>query len=267
MNFSIPYVTKDYNRKHFPDSEINITYHEDSTPEQLKVFAQEFADRRINVLFLHHEIEEMFSIVSKTGMKNIVVVIPFKYQLFNTVNLLSNYDYYTFEVAQTIYDVWTLINYGVSDIFLGEELLHNLDEIKDICYNCGVKIRLLGDAVPRTCAEEKEDPNVFMASTKFVPRPEDYDLLCEYFDVIQFLSETSNMLNVLEKVWTAKTWFGDISGIMAHDIPIDFPNLHIPKGFTESKLNCKVKCLYGKSTCRKCMNSIDIARMLEEKMK
>ena len=165
--------------------------------------------------------------------------------------------------ADGCYSVDTLnecLSYGVSDVYVINELGFDIKRVKKICAEKGVSVRVY--------------PNVAQTSARlltlgdyssFFLRPEDVSLYEDYVDVLEFFN-SYNKENILYDIYTEGEWGGPLELIIL--------NLHtgkqvnnnlIPNLFGESRLECRKKCVYDE--CHVCNNCVDTIIALQERKK
>lgn len=239
--------------------EYNIRYTDTSKVKNLKEFLDKYQNKRINILF--GSTFEILDIIEEIkDYKNIVLVTPRplnkeKYDYISKYGL----SYYTLEPAYNYYSLNYLLSLGVCDIYIADDLWHTLPRIKDIVDSFNCRIRMIGDQA----GTYSECSNPYIA---FIPRPEDFILLSNYVEVIEFTEEKQSDLNVLYHAWFENfKWIDNINQI-CHKA--DIPNNHLVQdSYTYSKITCGARCLTNAaySHCQKCFREVDFARALAEK--
>ena len=210
MNLSIPYVRRDLAINDQTD-EFQIIYDKNSKLENLSFFANLYSDKIINVLFSEDlNITSCADLILNSGCKNIVAVFPVlptrqEADYFTR----SGVKFYTLVPASSFYALSYYVSIGVSSIFIVRDLWHNLPAVKKKLGD--ISLRMHGDMNGTSYEFTENDEEYY---TTFIPRPEDYFLLDEYVDVIQFNTVEENELSVLYKVWIKNhQWLGNISVI------------------------------------------------------
>lgn len=264
MDLSIPYVKRDLAVNHNAN-EFQIVYDEKSTLNDLSFFATFYSDKIINVLFSEKlDMTKCADLILNSGCKNIVAVFP-SIPTRDEANYFvkSGVKFYSLIPANDYYLLDYLLSIGVDSIFIIGTLWHELPIVKSKLKD--VKLRMHGD-MSGTTFEYPESVEEYY--TVFIPRPEDYDLLDEYVDVIQFNTVQPNELSVLYKLWfVTKKWLGNVREILFFDRKngLDFPNNLMQNNYTEMKIKCGARCLTGESKCRVCRHMVELAKLIEEK--
>jgi len=158
-----------------------------------------------------------------------------------------------------------LIQMGVSDVYIADDLCYRLEDVSNRCKNSNVQIRLILNRIPSTVPAAGSD----IHSPIFTPRH--YSQLNEYIDVAEFDcyyefesdAYNWNMFTVLYKAWFIKhDWYNDLREINL-DLEIFYPVRQEMPNFIERKLNCGRQCVYN-DRCHKCETVIELAQMMYE---
>lgn len=150
-----------------------------------------------------------------------------------------------------------LINLGVSDIYIVNELCFSLKQISQFAKEKNVIIRVY--------------PNIAQSSTvlpvngikKFFIRPDDMYLYNEYIDICEFYCPLSKQ-NIYYKIYKDQKWLGTLNELiynLENDTIIDVTTI-VPH-FGEARTKCQKRCAYG--DCSICDRVIDLAATLKEK--
>lgn len=156
-----------------------------------------------------------------------------------------------------------LVNFGVSDLYVTDDLCYNIDDVSKECYDKGIRLRCVLNRIPSTSAFKKSDPRAIIF------RPEDIDLLAQYYDTFEFDCGPTNQydwhkFNVLMRAFfEQKSWYGDLSEIN-DDLGFTAYNPTLTKEFFRFKYNCRRRCSTDSSSCHRCENYLDISKMLYE---
>ena len=157
-----------------------------------------------------------------------------------------------------------LVNLGVSDMYVVDDLCYNIDNVSKQCYDLGIRLRCVLNRIPSTSIYKKTDPK------SVIFRPEDIDLLNQYYDTFEFdCGPTSgydwHKFNVLMRVFfEQKYWYGDLSEIN-DDLGFTAYNPTLLKEYFRFKYNCRRKCSTDQDSCHRCENYLDISKMLYDR--
>ena len=155
-------------------------------------------------------------------------------------------------------EVKTLLDRGVSDIYITEYLAFHITEIKRIAEDVNIRIYPNVAQAPVICdafSPESEDIK------KFFIRPEDLDKYEDYVDVIEFFGPLDKQ-DVLMDIYKDGYWMGELDElIIGFRDKINCMNLMPDFGFY--RLACGHRCDVGK--CNYCNISKSLAAELLEK--
>ena len=264
MDLSIPYVGLASVKMNEKAGEFQIIYDADSKLDKLIYFAEHWKEKTINVLFSkEYNYTKCADLIANSGCNNIIAVffgIPTEEEAAYLHK--SNVRFYSLFAAPDLYFLDKLIALGVDSVFIADSLWHQLPIVKNKLGD--IKLRMHGDKPGTNWFYPENELEYY---TLFIPRPEDYELLENYVDVIQFNTNKPNELSVLFKIWfETHKWDGYIQDIMFEQRNgADFPNSLIQKEFTRRKIECGARCLTGESVCRACKHAVELAWLLQEK--
>lgn len=149
-----------------------------------------------------------------------------------------------------------LVEVGVSDIYVVNELGFNLDEVSTLCKKNNVNIRVY--------------PNVAQMSAKvtsinhlksFFIRPEDMMYYEPFVDVCEFFGPEDRQ-SVLYKIYQEEgKWLGDLKDLII-GLDLSINNRCIVPVFGSARISCRKKCYQGK--CISCDKVLTIEKQLNE---
>lgn len=246
--------------------EISIIYNRQD--EQLIAFLQEHKNQRI--ILIIKDIEDFLQAQEWKKLD----AIKEKYQDFNfTVcfgalqsfseasdalhQCISNLSlpFFTGYIATNFDQLHYLLNLGVSDVYIAEDICFNLQKVKQVCSTFNIQTRAF--------------PNVAQSGVKATPplkkffiRPEDVEEYSDVIDVLEFWGPTGRQ-EILHKIYTKGVWFGDLEPLIL-DFNLSFDSRRIVPGFAQARKVCDRKCMKGHS-CTICDSVYNISKQLEEK--
>lgn len=151
-------------------------------------------------------------------------------------------------------------DYGVSDVYIIDELGFDIKNVKSFCDKHGIKVRVY--------------PNIAQTSallltigsyTSFFIRPEDVEVYEDYVDVLEFFGAREKE-GVLYEIYSDGEWRSDLE-LLILNMPTPMEkrtkNNFIANVFGSSRLDCRKKCLYGE--CKICANCISVAKTIKER--
>lgn len=166
------------------------------------------------------------------------------------------------EPARSMSDLIAYDRIGVSDVYLADDCLYNMEGVKEWCFDVGgIQTRLVLNQVPITVPSNS--PTIPLL------RPQDFDVLDRYVDVAEFYCGYDkeydfNKLSVLYRVWFEdKDWGGDLREINDR---VPFPymcRMCLPQS-TSRKLNCGLACVRDDRHCTFCDRNFDLQAEMTE---
>ena len=230
---------------------------------------QEIKDKRIIIKikdlvdFLENDRLILFdSIIKEISQDSLNITFLFECLDETTEKIIEKlrkekYNYF-FRTRATTWDIlWGLVEIGVSDIYICEDLGFELDAVAATLHSLDIKIR----AFPNVAQSSwKQTP----AFKKFFIRPEDIEDYEPYIDIIEFYGreesiETCYRIYAIDKKWTGKL----------NELIIDFndnvDNRYLIKNYnaTKPRIKCRKKCLKG-NPCKLCERWKEFANFLNE---
>ena len=163
---------------------------------------------------------------------------------------------YFFQIHANNWDTFTgLVNLGVSDIYVTENLAFELDKVAEIAHKKNIKIRTYPN-VAQSRWEELED------IYKFFIRPEDIEVYEDYVDVCEFYG-LAKEVDTFYKIYAKdKKWFGDLKEIII-GLNNSLDSRYIIPRFALNRIKCGKKCLKD-SKCQICNRILDLSENLKE---
>ena len=148
-----------------------------------------------------------------------------------------------------------LLEYGVSDVYIVENLCFELDKVAEVAKKYNAQVRVF----PNVAQSKFTDTS---ALKKFFIRPEDLDAYNEYINVIEFYNVDNKIDTYYEIYAIDKKWFGKLNEIIL-DFNSDIDNRYIIPRFVEKRIKCGKKCLKD-GYCQRCDNIEQLSFTLEE---
>ena len=236
--------------------EFTITY--SNRNDVLIDFLEEFKDKRVNLT-----IEKQLTDSELKLLKTISDSYP---------NLFLRFEFYNYDYTENICESgvpyffarhvnnWDeflgLIDLGVSDIYVVEDLGFELESVAKVAHENNVRIRIY----PNVAQSQWKDTPDFK---KFWIRPEDIHLYDGIVDVCEFFGEPKHMPTLLKIYKEDKKWLGALKDlIIGLHTTIDNRLINF-EFFGEGRINCGKKCLKG-NACRRCDRVVELAKTLEK---
>lgn len=156
--------------------------------------------------------------------------------------------YWDFPIT-TYFELESIINLGVCELFLGMPLSFDLKYCKNT-YNLPIRLvpNLAFDAyIPRGNGVRG-----------FYIRPEDIDTYAEYVDYLEFVTDDLEKERTLLHIYKDnKQWPGNLN-LLITNLNQDIDNRALPEEFGITRMNCKQKCTSG-GACRFCTSAFIFA--------
>ena len=238
--------------------EIIIKYGEESGQEDLPRFASEIPEEQrlvVNICMLTAEDRdfEIFK-AAAAAHKNIAFMIAYDQNIHQDLYEM-NLDYFFIDPISSLDDFMGVINLGVTDIYVANELGFYLEKISPICKEKNIAIRVYPNVAQSN--NKFNTPGI----KKFFIRPEDVELYEQYVDVFEFWGPIDKQ-PVLYDIYYSGRWQGNLQDlILGLDEEVD--NMKIMPVFGESRTCCRKKCAYNQ--CHICDNILSAAATLEIK--
>lgn len=156
---------------------------------------------------------------------------------------------------------WLVEHHRVCDVYICDDLMYELDKVREYCTEHDVRIRMVANRAPTSYPITKD------MYTMPLYRPQDMEILEKYIDVVEFDCGSPynfDMLKVLYKNYIKKRfWYGQLS-----EINIDFKDYDMPcPGLTwalaEKRSCCGLRCRKG-GKCNTCKLLITLAQSLRD---
>ena len=156
--------------------------------------------------------------------------------------------------------VYTMKEYGVSEVYVAEGLGFNLSAVKSVLSGTKIEIRVIPNVTQCALGCRHKVPTI----SKFWIRPEDTVFYNPYVNTFELFNE-DDKLSVVYEVYKQERWKGNIRNIILDADDLDVSSAALPPYFGSSRLDCKQKCLYGVyGKCEVCKASFEFARTFEK---
>ena len=244
--------------------EFNIYFDPDKNNfNTLIEFIQEYKDKRIDIEYRNGIDVKTASALAKVG-DNVAFRLHGE-DVLKTDALKSRGCKFFFDSTVAVTNWITLKRFvetvGVTDVYVADDLVYELDNVRDYCTKNGVSMRCVINRVPIT---EKLKQGSYIAP---MYRPQDVPFLETVYDVAEFDCGTPcdfKKLSVMYRVYIEKkNWYGQLGELNPDFDGVDVPCPDIMDGLAEKRSKCALRCLRGGS-CRTCKLVTDTARSLRD---
>ena len=162
--------------------------------------------------------------------------------------------FFTGDVVTNFDQLNYLLELGVSQIYLAEDICFDLRRVKHACDGYNVSLRAF--------------PNVAQSSIKATPplkkffiRPEDVQEYADIIDTLEFWGPADRQ-DILLKIYKKGYWFGDLEPLIL-DLNLSIDSRCIVDGFARARKTCERKCMKGRR-CTICEAIYSISKKLED---
>ena len=235
--------------------QLKISYR--ATDRTLQSFLEAFQDKTI-VIDVTESFEEfdaqLFQSLYKK-YKNFKLVVDYSNE--EVLNQIKTYNlpFFFSNFVTTIDQLYGLIKYQPTDMYIAEELGFFLDKVSKILHDNNIKVRVF----PNICQSSfPEIPSI----KKFFIRPEDIESYSKYVDVFELVSDEARQ-KVVYKIYKQQYWRGLISEIIP-TFEGDLDSRFMLSNFGTIRSKCGKRCLYTPGSCDICGRYIELAQDLKE---
>lgn len=249
--------------------EININFHDKLS--HLLDFLIEHSEQRINLCIYEYnlslfgtKLKELKDIIEKENYpSNLWIKLPKiseeTLKMFTIIKAKYGIPCFFDEHASEWETFRGLIDLGVSDIYVTENLLFEVNLAAEIAHPLGIQLRTF----PNVC--QKKALTVGGLTSAFI-RPEDIEFYSQYIDVCEFFFDKQGTEEVYYRIYAIqKKWIGNLDEIII-GLTDSIDNKYIIPVFAERRVRCGQKCLKGKK-CDICKVSTALAHTLSEHQK
>lgn len=239
--------------------ELIIPFH--GTTDKLTDFLEAHADQRI-IVDIQEPWRSFFGVIfTPIGEKytNVALRLSEVNEDIITDIKKTKIPYFTTEVVVEWEKFRELINYGVSDVYIGEQLGFELDDVGRTAARAGIRTRIFPNISQSACTKTPPLKHFFM-------RPEDVDLYNRrYISTFEFYIPIGIDLNwdVLYRAYAInKKWSGPLNEIII-GLDSDIDSTFISSYWAPARMTCHRKCLKY-SDCNICNAIYDLSKSLAE---
>lgn len=149
-----------------------------------------------------------------------------------------------------------LIEMGVSDIYIVEEMGFILNLLGPLAHAAGVSIRVFANICQSSWYNTTPEKSFFI-------RPEGVPVYTPYVDVIEFFGD-NNVQEVMYKAYAIdKKWFGNLREIII-GLDKDIDSRSLPASFELKRIRCGKQCVIG-GKCSMCDRWVELSKTYSEK--
>ena len=167
----------------------------------------------------------------------------------------SSLRYFFVNPITTIDQMWGVLKYKPTDMYICEELGFSLDKVGKILHEENIKIRVF----PNICQSSFHDTPSLQT---FFIRPEDVGIYSTFVDVFELVSDAERQ-SLIYKIYKQGNWFGKIKEIIP-SFKDDLDGRFLLDSFGMTRSICGKRCMYKPDSCNICTRSADLAKTLED---
>ena len=217
-------------------------------------FLEEYKEKRINVAIQFEDLDKIIKIYKEHNLSNIFIKLPYYEEIAAKKLKENNIPFYCATLVSD-WDVFNgLIEIGVSDIFITENLGFELDKVSKIAKENKVQLR----AFPNVCQSQWEYTSKLKT---FFIRPDDVKIYEKYIDVFEFFGNPDRQ-KIYYKIYKDEQWFGSL-GELILDFNFDLDSRFVIPNFAEQRVKCGKKCMKG-GNCQICERIVELSKTLEK---
>ena len=246
--------------KYLPQiDEFNIDFKEQKT-RQLVSFLDKYAQtQRVNIKLGLNDLtkDNIDFLIGLVEEKDYFIAVCIDYYVNNDAELVKltsqlrekDIPFYFTYAASHWDELYKIISFGVTDIFISGELGFELDAVRKVIPKVNIR-----------CFANISQPEGLKG---FFIRPEDVDIYDEYVDVIEFWNSEDTQSTLYEIYFKDREWNGDLREII-QGIKERVNNYYLlGSEFANRRIGCRKKCLKGER-CALCDKLVDFAKTLED---
>lgn len=155
--------------------------------------------------------------------------------------------------------VVSLVNLGVSDIYVDSSIAFSMHNIKKLCNEHGIKIRVSPTVSPNSSI-------MGMNPNSFFIRPEDLSIYEKYVDIVDFRVPDQTKEDTLFDIYKRGTFYYNLKDLL-DNCKFSVPNPFIKPEFGQSRLNCGQRCMIPGHSCHLCDTQIQLTNLVYDYFK
>ena len=241
--------------------EINIPFNKDDMITLLN-YLKNHTSQRINIYIENIDECLQYKIVEKMinlKKENPEINYALKFSMYNKdlpfdKMIKENIKFYFNVYISQWEDLLQMLDLGVSDIYITEDLGFELNKVKKVCEN-KVQIRAFPNVAQKSWDKIPDLKSFFI-------RPEDVEKYEPYIDVLEIYGDRKKH-DILFKIYSKnKQWFGKLNEIIT-GFNSDLDSKFMTPRFADKRIRCSRECLKG-GKCMICEHIEELSKNLEE---
>jgi hypothetical protein len=231
--------------------------------EVLKAFCEKHKEQRINLCIKEFEsginegyIDTALKFQANYPEYKVYIRLPGRADVADKIKEENSNAKIFFNTYISSWDLfYDYIHFGVTDVYIAEEMCFELDKVSQIAKKNNINIRVFPNVTQSKWAEMND-------LKKFWMRPEDVDIYEDFVDVLEFWGD-SDKNGVYYDIYSKdKKWAGNLKEIII-GMKEDINSTCILPRFGERRVRCNKRCLKG-GTCSLCDTIFELSKNLEK---
>ena len=207
----------------------------------------------LNLAMLDRPIESVISHILKLKEMHSNILIQLRYPFVDSEVQLMKDNNIPFMAAYTYCKsldmVYTMKEYGVSEILVAEGLAFNLSVVRRVLEGTDIKIRIIPNVAQCATGTKYKVPSIH----KFWVRPEDTEFYEPDVDTFEIYNE-DNRISVVYEIYKSRVWKGNLKEIILDAEDLDVENTALVPYFGSRRRECRQICMYkGCEVCDACV--------------
>lgn len=248
-------------RKSFPYLDQIDQYNIDfrNKPEELINFLNQYAtEKRVNMVLTKPSQNDIQLIIELHKLNKYNIVVCLEPDMYFIDMLKENKVPFYLPLHINSWDLLQyVIDLGVSDVFITDQLGFDLKRVSKITKEKGIQIRCYANITQVGQPYENND-----GLKGFYIRPDDVDIYSEFVDVIEFYKSVDIQKTLYEVYFIAKEWDGPLREIIK-GLKNQVNDYYIlTNEFGKRRVHCRKKCIKGEK-CQLCEREVELANAIE----
>lgn len=239
--------------------EITIKY---SKGTDFLAFEQEHINQRINIYIdKPQELTEtnwnLISTLCGDPSRNFYAKINYNKDLIQSFVEKYKCRFFIEEICSTWEKVYEMLSYGVSDVYIGNDLGFELDKLTPVVHKAGAAIRTFPNVAQ---SNPGYNPKLY---AQFFIRPEDLEFYSQFIDTVEFFGKIEKQ-HIYYRIYNKlQRWQGNLNDIII-DLNMDIRNESLEGTFPARRFKCNRSCIKG-GKCKTCLHLISLADTVYQK--
>jgi hypothetical protein len=265
------FVSKDLVESEYLNKADELMIRYDKNDPTLPEFLDLYKEKRIviNISFLNEPdktqkaIKHLAAIRDKFDLHNIVLgLYKEEYEYIKDTIKESGFPFFFFNIVNNWDTLRYYIYFGVTDLYIGEQLGFELKQVAEVAQKTGQKVRVYPNVFQTGSHWENFATDEVELYKGFFIRPEDVPAYEEYVDIMEFYGDPKKQTTYFD-IYNQGYWFGPLNEIIiGYKGTLD--NRQITPEIAGKRSRCGRRCFKGEK-CNSCTVAIHLANTLKDK--